>query len=418
MIGMPSRRQLLPRAPSLQRARTGWREVTNRASAGRVAARCHARGPLPSHALIVYFAGEPSELYQVTGWLTPLRRLDLGRPLGIMATRADAAAALLELTDLPVALVRGSADLERVVREHDVRVVFYVNHRERNFRMLRFAGPVHVYLGHGESDKDSSYSNQNKAYDRVFVAGSVARDRLQAHLRGFDVEERAPMVGRPQLDVPSPGGPPWSRDGRLRVLYAPTWEGDRPSMAYGSVASHGLALVRALCADPDVRVIYRPHPQTGRLSSAAAAADAAIRRELAGYGDRHLVDVGPYGWQWAFADACVTDLSAAAYDWLPTGKPLVVTRPADRRARLPHVPLLEAVPLLDRADTASAPALLRELAQTPDPRLTALATRYFGDTAPGASMQAFRAAVGEALRLQANEPPGAEGDEAPPTQPI
>jgi len=115
------------------------------------------------------------------------------------------------------------------------------------------------------------------------------------------------QVGRPQLDHVYPGAPDWPRDSGRRVFYAPTWEGDRPSIAYGSLVSHGLALVTALSAVPDVRIIYRPHPRTGRASAAHAAADRQIRSVLKESGDRHLVDHGDYGWQWAFADACVTE---------------------------------------------------------------------------------------------------------------
>ena len=72
-----------------------------------------------------------------------------------------------------------------------MRVVLYLNQVEANFRMLRFAAPVHIQLGHGESDKGSSISNQHKAYDLTFVGGAAGRDRLGAALRGFDAGAHA-----------------------------------------------------------------------------------------------------------------------------------------------------------------------------------------------------------------------------------
>ena len=54
------------------------------------------------------------------------------------------------------------------------------------------------------------------------------------------------------------------------MWYAPTWEGDRPSIAYGSLASHGVAIIEALVADPSIRVIYRPHARTGYASASIA----------------------------------------------------------------------------------------------------------------------------------------------------
>ena len=112
------------------------------------------------------------------------------------------------------------------------------------------------------------------------------------------------------------------------VLYAPTTEGDVPSMRYSSVASHGVALVRSLVADSAPGVIYRPPPRLGLTVPAYRAAHEEIAGLLrdanaADAGAQHLVDTtGPFGWQVDAADVCVTDISAVAYDWLATAKPL------------------------------------------------------------------------------------------------
>ena len=157
----------------------------------------------------------------------------------------------------------------------------------------------------------------------------------------------------------------------LRVWYAPTWEGDRPSIAYGSLASHGVAIVDALLADRrgpgDLPAAPADRPGLGR----ARRADKIIRSKLASAGDRHLIDEGEYGWQWRFADACVTDISAVAYDWLATGKPLVITEPENRAAYRPPSPLLDGVPLL-HADEAGSSAR-SSCVPTPDPQLAELA---------------------------------------------
>jgi hypothetical protein len=289
------------------------------------------------------------------------------------------------------------------VEGRDVRVVLYLNQVEANFRMLRFVEPVHVQIGHGESDKVSSISNQHKAYDLTFVAGQAAADRLERALRGFDAAVRTAQIGRPQLDHVYPGAPNWAPGTGHRVWYAPTWEGDRPSIAYGSLASHGVALVESLLAAADVRLVYRPHPRTGLASPAHRAADRRIRELVRAAGDRHLVDEGPYGWQWAFADACVTDVSAVAYDWLATGKPLVLTEPAPSAYR-PASPLLDRLPLLRAADAGQVLEVLRGrgLDGGPDdPGVGELARYYFGETAHRASTARFLAAVENCYALSA-----------------
>ncbi|KAA1423691.1 CDP-glycerol--glycerophosphate glycerophosphotransferase [Mumia zhuanghuii] len=376
-------------------------QVRNRLDRGSFAARCNTDPAALGAPVALYFADGPENLYQLHQWDRVLAALPW--PVVVIVSRPDTGRRVLAETSLPVYFAPGSTYLEDLLAHGTLKTVLYVNHLPLNFRMLRFASPVHVHLGHGESDKDSSVTNQNKAYDRVLVAGPAARERVAGALREFDDAAHVREVGRPQLDLDYPGAPDWPDDGTTRVLYAPTWEGDRASMAYGSVASHGVALVSSLVADPRYRVIYRPHPRTGVQDPAYAAADRRIRALLSEHGERHLVDVGPYGWQWAFADVCVTDLSSVAYDWLATAKPMLVTVPTEPRTTLPPSRLLAEVPRLHAADAPRTAVLLD--GDWPRDRMLALSEHYFGDTADGASTRRFQSALDEALRL-ADEPIG------------
>ena len=382
-------------------ARAAGIRLRNEVAAVGFAERAGGNGMVPNAGIAVFFATGPENLYQFEQWRLPLERLAERQPVFMITDRADTGDALLASTSLPLAFARGSAALEELVRERDVRIVLYLNQIEANFRMLRFASPVHIQIGHGESDKGGSVSNQHKAYDLTFVGGDAGRDRLAQALRGFNASERTLAVGRPQLDHSYAGAPPWPRDSGLRVWYAPTWEGDRPSIAYGSLASHGVAIIEALLADPSVRVIYRPHPRTGYASSSHRAADKTIRALLAKEGNRHLVDRGGYGWQWDFADACITDISAVAYDWLATGKPLVITEPAPTACRPPSA-LLDAVPLLRAAEASDVLARIDALQGDSDAReqLRGLAYHYFGDVSAQQSTKRFEDAIEHAYQIQ------------------
>lgn len=53
-----------------------------------------------------------------------------------------------------------------------------------------------------------------------------------------------------------------------------------------------------------------------------------------------------FGWQRQVADALVCDISAVAVDWLPTGKPLVITRPVQPLAPILDGGMLADLPLL------------------------------------------------------------------------
>jgi hypothetical protein len=375
--------------------------VRNRLAGPAFADRVRQHAMLPNAGVAVFFATGPENFYQFEQWRLPLEHLAQQRPVFVIVDRPDTGDLVLRTSSLPVAFARGSGALEELVDDRDVRVVLYLNQIEANFRMLRFASPVHIQIGHGESDKGGSVSNQHKAYDLTFVGGDAGRDRLDRALRGFDATQRTLEVGRPQLDYSYPGAPAWPRDSGMRVWYAPTWEGDRPSIAYGSLASHGVAIIEALLADPSIRVIYRPHARTGYASRLHREADRAVRSLLAKAGDRHFVDRESYGWQWDFADACITDISAVAYDWLATGKPLVITEPAPGAYRPPS-PLLDAVQLLGASEAGEVVARIRALQGDPAAmeQLRDLTYHYFGDVSAQQSTKRFEDAIERAYQIQ------------------
>jgi hypothetical protein len=396
-------RQILPHlgGRTVQAARAAGIRLRNEIAAVGFAERAGGNGLVPNAGIAVFFATGPENFYQFEQWRLPLEHLATQRPVFVIVDRPDTGDLVLGTSSLPVAFARGSASLERLVAERDVRVVLYLNQLEANFRMLRFASPVHIQIGHGESDKDSSISNQHKAYDLVFVGGDAGRDRLGQALRGFDANERTLLVGRPQLDYTYQGAPSWPRDSGMRVWYAPTWAGDRPSIAYGSLASHGVAIIEALLADPSIRVIYRPHPRTRYTTREHRDADKAVCTLLARTGDRHLVDRDGYGWQWDFADACITDVSAVAYDWLATGKPLVITEPAPSAYR-PISPLLDTLPLLGVAEAGEVLSKIRALQgdSAAGEQLRDLAYHYFGDVSAQQSTKRFEDAIEHAYQIQ------------------
>jgi len=359
------------------------------------------RGPvLEGYAeVVVFFPDGQVNLYQLRQWYEPLRELARTHPVVIVTRVAHSTLAALQESELPVVQLRRIGDYEAWLATQRVRAVLYVNQNIRNFSALRFADPAHVFVSHGESDKSYMASNQMKAYDYVFVAGQAAVDRLSRALVGLD-PARLLRIGRPQVDV-AHVGPELPDDERTTVLYAPTWEGDRPSMSYSSVASHGLELVRALAATGRHRVIYRPHPRTGYVDRDHQLADRAIRKALAAAnrsdpGAHHLVDTGGgYGWQMAAADYCVTDVSAVAFDWLATRKPFTITRPVAPEAVIDPVGLVGSVPLLRASEAARIVERVDSgVAEGIDETVRGLVEHYFGDTSPGASMRRFLEAAG------------------------
>jgi hypothetical protein len=361
-----------------------------------------ARPPLEPHRykIGVYFADGKVNLYQLRQWYAPLAELSKTYPVLILSRASGAALTLLEESPVPVAYVRRVAELEQVIDEQDLHVIFYVNQNAKNFQMMRYGRRWHVFINHGESDKMYMTTNQFKAYDYALIAGDAARARLSKVLWDYDLDKRAIAIGRPQADHYS-GALPYTPDDREVVLYAPTWEGDRDAAAYGSIASHGVHLVRALLASGRHRVIYRPHPRSGVIDHAYDAANREIMQaireaNLEDPGAQHVIDQGAeLGWQLAAADVAVVDVSAMVYDRLAAGKPLLITRPVNPGAELDTGGYLGACEWLDAGPGEVMLARLDEVAhdQAALERLGIWVERYFGDMTPGATTRRFHAAV-------------------------
>jgi len=380
-------------------ARNLLRSRRNRAQ---LAARLERETP-PAAGTIeiaVYFADTRVNLYQIRQWYAPLAELAREHPVAIISRSPGTMMTLLDEAPVPAVYLRKVVDLERFVVEQPLRIVFYVNQNTKNFQMFRYGRMWHVFINHGESDKMYMTTNQYKAYDYAFVAGQAAKERLARKLWNYDLDARVLEIGRPQADHFA-GDTPYTPDDRTVVLYAPTWEGDRPAAAYGSIASHGERLVDALLKTGRHRVIYRPHPRSGVVSREYGDAHRRIvatlqRANAADSAAQHVYDTGvELGWQLVAADVAITDISAMIYDRLATGKPIIVARPASADAEIDDSGYLSAcewltaegadeiVPLVDRVLTSTeAHEALHTWVQ-----------RYFGDTTPGAATARFHTAV-------------------------
>jgi hypothetical protein len=350
--------------------------------------------------VVVYFADTRVNMYQIRQWYAPLAELAKNRPVAIIARSPGTMLTMLDESPVPVVYLRKVADLERFIYSQDIKIVFYVNQNAKNFQMFRYGRMWHVFINHGESDKMYMTTNQFKAYDYSLVAGDAARQRLAKKLWDFDVDRRAIPIGRPQADHFA-GELPYPADDRTVVLYAPTWEGDRESAAYGSIATHGVALVGALLATGTHRVVYRPHPRSGVVDTAYGAANqsiiSAIRAANAADPAAHHVfdDGNELGWQLAGADVAITDISAMVYDRLATGKPLIVTRPVAPGADIDETGYLGSSEWLTADAARDIVAIADRVLHSEEAQenLNFWVERHFGDTTQGAATARFHAAV-------------------------
>lgn len=380
------------------------RRFRGRSAAQRVRGRLEAHEP-NTFTIAVYFADTAVNMYQIRQWYEPLKSLGPRWRVVVLSRSAVGAEALLNDGALPVAFVPKIRDLERYLGTQDIRVVLYVNQNTRNFQMFRYGRRWHVFINHGESDKVYMVSNQFKSYDFALIAGQAARDRLSRALWNYDVDSRTITIGRPQADHYSTELP-YTADDRTVVLYAPTWEGDRESMTYGSVITHGETLVRALISTGRHRVIYRPHPRSGVVYGEYGAANRRIIAALAAANAadptaQHVYDDGKeVGWQLVAADVAIVDISAMIYDRLATGKPLMVTRPANPQATIDATGYLSDCEWLT-SDAAADVLAEIDRVRADDAavaRLRMWSQHYFGDTTPGVATEKFHAAIEQLMQ--------------------
>jgi CDP-glycerol glycerophosphotransferase (TagB/SpsB family) len=225
--------------------------------------------------VVLYFSGLPESTYQVNMWLETLERLPYRT---VVLLRERHVLDGLAPTHLPVVCMPSGVSVMQAGLS-SARVALYPANTSKNLHLLREPGMKHVFIGHGDSDKVSSINPFTRVYDQVWVAGRAGRDRWARAAVGVR-DENIVEVGRPQLDGIRRGA---SGGGdRMTVLYAPTWEGWNDETFFSSITTMGPRLVRALLElQPDVRIIYKPHPLTGRRDRRAARSHEQIVDMLA-----------------------------------------------------------------------------------------------------------------------------------------
>lgn len=311
--------------------------------------------------IAVYFSGGADSAYQINMWLRTLEELDLNLVIFLRERRI-----MRELgeTTLPVLCVPDAANFSRFIVP-SIKVALYPANVGKNIHMLRAPGVEHVFIGHGDSDKNASANPFTRVYDAVFVAGQAGIDRYR-RARVPISDEQFFIVGRPQLSVIEPGGPVDAKN--MTVLYAPTWEGWFTDQNYTSLELMGAQICRRLVAQ-GVRVIFKPHPMTGAARGEMRAVVREVARILEADKTRgHQVILGPEPHLYDCfnrADLLITDVSSVVSDFVASQKPYVVCDPQQVGEEAFHdgFPSTRAAYLLDRGCT-QLDAILRDVATT------------------------------------------------------
>ncbi|WP_375432129.1 CDP-glycerol glycerophosphotransferase family protein [uncultured Friedmanniella sp.] len=366
---------------------------------------------------IVLYTSRPDDAsYQVRMWLPYLERS--GLRILIVARNQVPAAALAEVTDLPVVEARRMSDLESLVVP-SLRAAFYVNASSGNGAFVRFQHLTHVYLGHGDSDKPPSYNPTHAMYDQVFAAGPAAIRRYAAH--GVTIPlDKFRIVGRPQVEGVRPAQRAVADVTDPVVLYAPTWRGHVEETMFYSLP-RGEQIVAGLL-ERGATVMFRPHPFNYDFAD-----DTAVIRRIQGLleadarrsGRAHVWGPAAETERDVFdcvndSDAMVSDVSAVVSDYLFSGKPFaMVAVPAEPVAFTAEFPIAAASYVV-RGDLSNLGEQLTQMLGA-DPRAAerlALRSDYLGDFPADAYADGFVDAVRRVARQDRSDLTGEEQAEA------
>ena len=275
----------------------------------------------------VYYAALKGAEYQLGMWLPYLERLE--RPFVVITKNPATVPVIARLTSAPVvSVMEGSVGaLDRMVVP-TLRAAYYVQGSPGNAAFQRYRKLTHIWLNHGDSDKEANFHPRHATYDKLFVCGEQGVERYAAH--GIDIpRDKFELVGRPQVEkiefresATVPASP--------TVLYAPTWQGGRPSTSYSSLPI-GPDIVQALL-ERGATVVFRPHPLSYGIPAdkkQVLKIHDLLRRDAAASGREHVFgrsaekDLDVAGC-FNLSDALVTDVSSIASEYLASGKPFAM----------------------------------------------------------------------------------------------
>lgn len=302
---------------------------------GRPAQRAAMRAAIMNHEprFVIYTGRRNDASYQLAMWIPVLERL--GLPYLVVLRHRDALPSTLAVTGAPVLVLPSGSDLD-VIMVPGLSVAFYVNGVGENSTLVNYRNLTHIYLGHGDSDKELSVHPMHSMFDRIFVAGQAAIDRYQK--AGVIIPpSKFVMVGRPQLSGLAKAERPIAEIEPPTVLYAPTWRGYNARTTLSSLPV-GAAIVRALI-DRGAVVSFRVHPFSwlgAGERSEVAAIDEILRQHRDASGRPHrLADENrsaSVAENFDTSDALITDIGSVLIDYFATGKPYAVVLPAGHSA--------------------------------------------------------------------------------------
>ncbi len=300
-----------------------WRPLQHRRANRAISAALRAYAPVFA---MPYGGGA---IFHIEMWERFIRQA--GQPYIIVTLQERTLDLLAEQTDVPV-IVPAELSIEaiRPTLPPSVKAAFYVHNAGQNqFFFDARKNVTHVFLHHGDGDKESSSNPKSRKYDILLVAGQAAIDRYA--LRGIEIpRDKFVIGGRPQTEAINVVDQSLAELSPPTVLYAPTWAGRPPNNIFSSLP-WGPKIIATLL-DRGARVIFRPHPVSRRASESRKIIEQ-IEQMLTEHTNKTGIEHihGPQAEEvWGVtevtneSDAMISDVSGIVTDYLQSGKPFAM----------------------------------------------------------------------------------------------
>jgi tetratricopeptide (TPR) repeat protein len=259
--------------------------------------------------------------YHVNMWIPVLEKLDVRTAIILRQSHLQSS---IMPTSVPLYCLPSLRDLE-LLQQAKVRTVLYPGNSSDNVHMLRFHKMKHFFINHGESDKCVNQNRLMLAYNKLLVAGPLAKARLRK--AGINLQlNQAIEVGRPNLELLLDQETDFPREPKV-VLYAPTWEGIVDEADYSSVSSFGARLLHRLAGCGRVKVVFKAHPRTGTARKTTHESLQEMLRYCRSHGFEVVAPASDIYPHLNRADVLITDISSLINEFLYTRKPVILTNP-------------------------------------------------------------------------------------------
>ena len=277
-----------------------------------------------SAEVVVYFAGNKKQLYQIEQWMHIFTELNKHHKICFIIKNHNVIEYFNseKFKDFEVRYIKKLADLIEFYKQNNHKVVLYVNNSNHNFLSLINNRALHIHINHGESEKISSFSNQVKAYDYVFIVSDAAYNKYKLNLNKINMDKFI-KVGRPQIEYTIPLKNFPSTNKKI-VLYAPTWEGGYSDMNYSSIIKFDKQIISTLIEN-NYFIIYKPHPYVGSRDKQYKNAQKELIKQLQNYPDSYIMLEGDILSLYPYTDISIFDNSATVIDYLSMNKPYIIT---------------------------------------------------------------------------------------------